>query len=537
VARWPRGALYRCGVGRAWLHLTVLWTFAVAKPLFELFADYPDFLIAQGNGWPDLLLVSLALVLVPPSLMVGLELAASRFPEGRFLHLGFVALLTAAIALQALKDLTDPSNPLLPLGALAVGVGFAVLYACWQGVPMALTVLSPAPLVLLVWFLAFSPAAGLVLPHDSDTLAQRVANPVPVVFVIFDELAVASLMNDSEIDPSFKGFSELAEDATWYPNATTVADNTTRAVPAILTGRLMEKGNLPVDWDQPPSIFDRLAGQYDLHVYEPITRLCPSDLCPRSREGWLSRSAALVHDMGLIMKERLGRGESAGFLGLPSKALEERPEEFRRYTAELEPGRTLHLVHLELPHVPYQYTATGRRYTSSYALPGLTGEQWGADPAQVMDGKRRYLEQLRFTDRLLAELLDRLKATGLYERSLLVVCADHGVSFRPNGSRRNVSVRNLGDIAGVPLFIKAPGQTKGRVDQTPARTIDILPTIGDYLGADWKLEGRSLRRPWSADDVVVSAQFGPTVRVPLELYIALRDRAAPGFDSVETASR
>ena len=75
--------------------------------------------------------------------------------------------------------------------------------------------------------------------------------------------------------------------------------------------------------------------------------------------------------------------------------------------------------------------------------------------------------QLRFTDRLLGELLRRLRTIGLYDQALLVVAADHGVSFRPDGPRRNVTPANVGEIGGVPLFVKAPG--KGRAGSTLRR--------------------------------------------------------------------
>ena len=50
------------------------------------------------------------------------------------------------------------------------------------------------------------------------------------------------------------------------------------------------------------------------------------------------------------------------------------------------------------------------------------------------------------------------------DRCLLIVTADHGVSFRAGHSRRLPDAANLSDIASVPLFIKLPGQTEGRVD-------------------------------------------------------------------------
>jgi hypothetical protein len=47
----------------------------------------------------------------------------------------------------------------------------------------------------------------------------------------------------------------------------------------------------------------------------------------------------------------------------------------------------------------------------------------------------------------------------------------------------------------VPLFVKYPGQRRGRIDARDAQTIDIVPTIADVLGVKvpWRLDGASLR--------------------------------------------
>ena len=49
--------------------------------------------------------------------------------------------------------------------------------------------------------------------------------------------------------------------------------------------------------------------------------------------------------------------------------------------------------------------------------------------------------------------------------------------------RRKVTQANVDEVAPVPLFVKAPRQRRGRVSPAYARTIDILPTIADLLGA------------------------------------------------------
>ena len=66
-----------------------------------------------------------------------------------------------------------------------------------------------------------------------------------------------------------------------------------------------------------------------------------------------------------------------------------------------------------------------------------------------------------------ASCCDRLERTGLLERALVVVTADHGYSFRVGvKSRRLISEQNVEEIAPVPLFVKAPGQMERRVNRS-----------------------------------------------------------------------
>ena len=97
----------------------------------------------------------------------------------------------------------------------------------------------------------------------------------------------------------------------------------------------------------------------------------------------------------------------------------------------------------------------------------------------------------------------------MWDRALVVLTADHGVSFRVKptpappfvlgrlGYRRELTTENAEDIVTVPLFVKYPGQSEGRTDPEWGRTIDILPTIADVLGIrlPFKVDGRSLRSP------------------------------------------
>jgi hypothetical protein len=510
---------------RAWAHLAVLWAFAFAQPVLQVLADSAAFMVARGNAWPDLVLVTLGLVLVPPTVMAAIEALLPRAGWRRYLHLALVGLLAAAFVFQVLKGLLVPALEVFL--ALTCGAGLAFAYDRGPLVPTVLTVLSPVPVLLLAWFLGFSPASELAWPGGPVVGRGTVPRPAPIVVVIFDELSSASLIDrQRRIDARrWPNLAALARESTWYRNATTVADQTTRAVPAIMTGRLRGEGLPPIRANYPGNLFDRLGGQYDFNVEETLTHLCADELCGQTRAAWPTRARRLAGSMVSIMRSRLSPGESADYIGVPPETIDRRPETFREFVQRIEPGRTLNLHHSDLPHSPYQYTASGRRYTTETDLPGLSAEQWTEDPGPVRAGLRRYLQQLGLVDELVGELVGRLRRTGLFDRALVVVTADHGVSFRAGDSRRNVGPSNIGEIAGVPLLIKAPGQRRGRIVDSAATTEDILATIGSRLGARWSTGGRSLENASGSTRVTVAGENGP-VTVSLAKFIRRRDRAA-----------
>lgn len=93
-----------------------------------------------------------------------------------------------------------------------------------------------------------------------------------------------------------------------------------------------------------------------------------------------------------------------------------------------------------------------------------------------------------------------LEGRGLWDDALVVVTADHGVHFEP-GATRAVGIGST-EVTSVPLFVKRPHQTKGRIDDRAALTIDLVPTVLGRLGVSSpsRFDGLDLYR----DDVPAS---------------------------------
>ncbi|HEX2044782.1 MAG TPA: sulfatase-like hydrolase/transferase [Gaiellaceae bacterium] len=498
------------GVVGAGLHVAALWGLAVAQPLFDLLGGNAEFFAVRDSTRWDVAVFAVALVLLPPAAVTALValagLVAAR--PARALHLSVVAALVALLALQAGARTTGLGSTVLLPASAVVGAAAAFAYARLRPVRSLAGALAPAPLLFLGLFLFASPAGDLVLTRDPEPRTVAVASRTPVVLLVFDEISTVSLLDErGEIDARrYPSFAALAADSTWFRNAATVDAWTTNAVPAILTGRYPRRGRLPVFAEHPDNLFTLLGARHRLNVSESLTRLCPRSLCPRKPiRPLVPRLEELVADSGLVylhlalpadLRARLPSvsGTWGAFLETSHERTRRRLALHEEFVSGLDgEGASLNFAHFMFPHLPWEFLPSGRRYEPA-DLPGFETTSWGDDRFLVEQAYQRYLLQLGFADRLLGDLLARLEASGLYERALVVVAADHGVSFRPGGRRRAFVDANLEDVAFVPLLVKRPGQRGSAVDDAPVQTVDILPTIADALGVrvPWRLDGTPL---------------------------------------------
>jgi hypothetical protein len=306
-----------------------------------------------------------------------------------------------------------------------------------------------------------------------DAAAQKPNRPYAVL-VVFDEFPSDTLLGpDRRIDAGrFPNFAALAGDATWFRDAATAYDSTTKAVPLILDGIRPHRGTSPTARDHPNSIFTALGRRgYRIVTAEEATALCPRRYCPTERT---QRPAIIPNLKG-------GRAER-----------------FERFVRSIRPGRrpTFWMKHALLPHGPWVYMPSGRRSRPEgpELLPGMQTVPGFYDDYLTRHNEQRYLLQLGFVDRLLGRLVARLKSQGMYDDTLIVVTADHGFAWQVGvTTRRSVSLSNVDELAPVPLFVKEPGQKRGRVSDALARTLDVAPTIADALNVPlgYHADGRS----------------------------------------------
>ena len=515
----------------AGLHLLILWNFAVAQPLFDLFSRTAAFFVLRQSPPLDIVLFAILLsVLVPAlGLLIVWGIRVVHVGSGVALQLLLVGGLSAMLALQALQILqTLVPGVILMLGAGGIGLLASVSYHSLPLVRTFCTLLSPGIALFPTLFLFFSPVSTLLFSSPVDVAPVKLTDPPPIVLVIFDEFSSIALMDknrriDAERYPHFAAF---AEEATWFRNASSMSAHTVWAIPAILTGSYPIQGRLlPNVSGYPHNIFTLLGGTYAFRAHGTITELCPHELCNQLREPWKERMRALFSDVGIVYLHLLLPEDQQS--GLPSlqarwkdfghgsglvspgvwKSFEEslwakvqvradRPQVFRNFLGSIRPTRqpTLFYLHSLLPHIAYSYLPSGQLYSTNGGYDGLTKkETWSGDAWATTQSYQRHLLQVGLVDTLVGELVARLKSAGLYEKSLIVITADHGVSFRPHDHRRAITKTNFADIMAVPLFVKAPLQQQGAIQDHNVETTDILPTIADILEIElpWPVDGSS----------------------------------------------
>lgn len=92
----------------------------------------------------------------------------------------------------------------------------------------------------------------------------------------------------------------------------------------------------------------------------------------------------------------------------------------------------------------------------------------------------------------------------MYDDTLFVVTADHGMSFKPSEFGRRVATDgNVDQVLWVPLFIKAPGQSEGQANERNWEHVDLVPTVAEMLG---------IKVPWEMDGVSQAGAEEPRTR-------------------------
>ncbi len=496
----------------------------------------------------DIAFLIFALSVAIPLLLVGLQAFAFRLSPkiGGTLYVLIIFLLLFLLG-HLIANRFDPSG-FVTTWATILSLGLLFIYMRTRPGKMFISFLSPAIVIVPVLFLLNSGIRPLLLPTQPGSTQSTAFTGTlsPLLFIVFDEFPSNVLLGDDGFVDArrFPNFNAISEDAYWFPNATTVATSTVLAIPAILTGRYPDSYRMPHHGEYPDNLFTWLAGDYDLLVQEAVSAMCPTNMCsagrlPPARRRWqammqdvsaiyLSMTAnQLLPDLPAINQSWEGFwGGAIQGGGMYEHRLQQLDAFLGKIQSTEKPG--LNFLHVNFPHIPYEYLPSGKRYNDGWLMPGLDfpTNTWVGEDWQSRQAYERLVMQVGALDSWLGQLVGKLKKEGLYEQSLIVLTADHGVSFEPGSGRRDAPPEGSLDanILPVPLIIKAPFQSKGHKDPRNAEVIDILPTVAQVLDRDL---------PWETDGVSL---LGEPKR-PEKRAVRQNDKVTPYSSSLERVER
>lgn len=379
-------------------------------------------------------------------------------------------------------------NPLfwpLLLTAGMAPLGFAAFRLQTASNLMRAIFLYSWPVLALVLMQA---ARHTLLPYPVPAYADGAFAPrfharprvVRVVWIIFDELSQSISFDDRPANLQLPNLDRLKAESFYATSAIAPGPSTELSMPALTIGetvtQAVPKGPntvllrtalrpAPVAWNSVPNVFDAarrmgfntgLAGWF-----YPYGRLLNRSLTECYwTAGWLVPGVEERAQRQPLMASMWDRA-NLQFAALPLlghmpfvfPGIHHRREKIRRFSSLLDRAREmaadpaigLVLLHMPVPHPPAIYDR--------------------ARDAMSAEGRIGYLDNVALADRTLGILRREMERAGLWDRTAVLVSADHGWrTYLWRGGPEWTAGEEAAarrDTSGIPFLLKLPGQTSG----------------------------------------------------------------------------
>lgn len=563
---------------RRYAEVLAVWGIAIVQPLLGVLGSAPDYFITFHVPAARVSWFVIGLVLVVPTAAILVELVVWRLVRVRELfHYSVIgSCLTIAIAQIWKNSLGIAGVPYVALTLVASTLVVAA-YVKWNAMREWLAWIAVVPILASALFFLSTPS-GRYARADANGPEKGSSIDAPVVMLMFDEFPLTSLLDGrGGIDAvRYPNFARLASLSTWYRNYSTTAEVTQFAIPSMLSGIKPKRGLAGTAADHPKTLFSLVAGNHRMNVSEVVTQLCPSSICgtsevvssPADWTGFLrglrvvmrqridttknnemnifEGFAANTGTTGTITGTATGSGGEIPFSELPTTSVQNfiaavQTNRFDTWLNSLtgEGGLSFNFLHLLLPHQPWVYLPDATMYGTTEEEYISTETAW-----ETKVKEQRHLLQVQYVDNLIGELLDKLEAEQLLEKSLIVVAADHGASFRSEYHRRYATsdLANATDLMHTPLFVRYPNQSSGEVVDDNVENIDVLAILARNLGftVPWKMDGMLPEAKTGARAVTKTLYFTSDPygapkrdvdRVSIDFDVFRRETLTAGFTS------
>lgn len=503
------------------LGTTTAYTLLLCAPVWLVLR-----LVARAAGWSTeacaavpafalaIYLIAARIVHAPatPDQLVGADFAALRLA----VVIGIFSAACGGVGYVFRRRLEPLAAGRYALFATAAGLALVCLLWAWKfgggataflaaAFAVALAVRSrrlgpqPTALVFTGAVVAFVAGAGLAVaaysrPTRPEAMAGGAAVDRPnVILITFDTLRADMVQGPAEDRPATPSFDRFAQDSIVFENALSAGGWTAPGATSLLTGVCPDIHGFG----------DQIMG---LPSLSKSTRTLPERMRAAGYRTAAIGVNPIIQQMGLHgrFSERRWRpptpfGRSAG-AALPAElfprfALAAGPEELTADAFGWLDGVGAEPFFLWLHYYdPHQVYTPPREFVDESLFAPSIG--WQTPPKLInavrygstifLDGaERRWLRELyegevRWSDRSLGVLLDRLEAQGLYDSSWVILASDHGEEFFEHGSLEH-GQSLYQELLRVPFMIKPPGPLSHLRMETAVSTASLTPTLIEAL--------------------------------------------------------
>ena len=134
--------------------------------------------------------------------------------------------------------------------------------------------------------------------------------------------------------------------------------------------------------------------------------------------------------------------------------------------------------------------------------------------------RKRYAGTLSMMDRWFGKFIQKLKSTGIYEESLIIITTDHGHMLGEHGYAAKNFMPVYNELAHLPLIVHLPkGEKSGKHVKALTQNIDLMPTILEHHNVEIPatVQGGSLfhviRENQSIRKAAIYGWFGMAVNI------------------------
>lgn len=331
--------------------------------------------------------------------------------------------------------------------------------------------------------------------HKNDI--KKISDTKNVFLIILDELSLDFITNkNNEIKDEFINLKKLTNNSSFFTNAHTSFDFTSKAMLSVLTFG----DSLDNELIKNKSHYFKDVTLYDDNLYKELSKthrinlFASYDYCHYhirfisyciskvNNEKNLIKSIQSyiyfiylystpkfiinrLHSRNIINKDGTTRDYYINEINLIDQFI----NNIKLNTDE----RNLYLLHTNITHQPWVLDKDGR-----INLEKVIVEE--DKIKNINELKNSYNDSILYADKKLGEIFSFLKNKNIYDDALIIIMSDHGVSFDENIFLRMNGNANT-QISKVPLIIKKPFQRKARVIKEYANIIDVGSTLVNFL--------------------------------------------------------